>query len=357
MKTLSAIFFSMGLSAAAAELTFTGPQEVEATVETLSSDDIVARSYSLRYALTEGAWKMDVGVGLNEFDLDYSPVLFGTDETLGEETQLLNLGLTRRWNPEWSGTVRFSAYDGFSDYRSIWIAEFYRQFFGAFADYYDPEPQGQSFGTTVKWDYLPGSGSVALSVDYGRDEIAPGWSFNSATGKPEPGREILDTISGSLRLEQALNGWLKTELEVNVRQITNRDPRYGVRHSWAAAAGPLGFRLTGGYTQEAPSFDAVYGTALMEWRFLPEWTCHIGYRAYQDSGEIQASGFNALAPPVDSRELFAGLHWERGGLSLSAGVGMLTTDYEPLSDDNEFFGNLYRDREWMTFRVSAALRF
>ena len=357
MKTLSAITFFMALSAAAADLGFSGPQEAEASVETLSTDDIKIRTYSLKYAATVASWKIEVGLGLSDYELDYSPVLFGNDVSLNEETVLLNLGVTRRWSPEWSGILRFNAYEGYSDYRSIWIAEFYQQFFGSFEDYYSPNPQGQSLGTTIKWDYLPGSGSAALSLDLGRDEIAPGWSFDSATGRPEPDREILETISGGLRVEQALNGWLKTEAEVTVRQISNRDPRLGIRHSWAAVAGPLGFRLAGGYTQEAPSFDALYGTALVDWRFLPQWTCHIGYRIYQDSGEIQTSGFNALAPPVDSTELFTGLQWDRDDFSISVGVGLLETDYEPLSEDNEFFGNLYRDRDWVTFRIAASLRF
>ena len=357
MKALGIILILSFPAVAADFRLFSGPKEVEASVETLTSDDITVRSYLLKYSETEGPWKAEFGIGLNEYDLDYSPVLFGTNEVLLEKTLLINLGITRQWSPEWATTLKLSAYDGYSDYRSIWIAEFYRQFFGGFADYYNPDPHGQSLGASIKWDYLPGSGRAAISVDFGRDEIAPGWSFNSSTGRPEPGREVLDTISGSLRAEQALNGWLKTEVELSLRKITDRDPRFGIRHSWAAVAGPFGFRLTGGYTQEAPSFDALYGTALVEWKFLPQWTCHVGCRIYQDSGEIQTSGFNALAPPVDSTELFAGLHWDNGQVSVSAGVGLLTTDYEPLSQDNEFFGNLYRDRDWATFRIAASLRF
>lgn len=357
MKTLSVIMFLMAVSVASADPGFSGQQEAESSVEILSTDDINVRSYSWKYSATQGPWEVEVGLGLNTYDLDYSPVLFGTDVALREDTTLLNLGLTRRWSSEWSGLLRFNAYEGYSDYRSIWIAEFYQQFFGGFQDYYAPDPNGQSLGATLKWDYLPNSGSLALSLDLGRDEIAPGWSFNSATGKPEPGRESLDTVSVGLRLEQALNGWLKSEAEVTFRQISNRDPRFGARHSWAAVAGPVGFRIGGGYTQEAPSFDAMYGTALVDWKIQPEWTCHVGYRIYRDSGEIQASGFNALAPPVDSTELFAGLQWDRGDLSISTGVGLLKTDYEPLSEDNEFFGNLYRDRNWWTFRIAVSLKF
>jgi hypothetical protein len=357
MKTLPLILIFLAPIAKAADIGFSGAQEAEATAEEISSSDITIRYYQLSHSGTEGPWKLETGVGWNTYDLDYSPVLFGTDETLGEKTAQLHLALTRQWNPEWSGTLKFRAYDGFSDYRSIWIAEFYRQFFGGFDDYYSPDPHGQSFGTSVKWDYLPGSGSAEFSLDFGRDEIAPGWSFNSEIGIPEADREVLDTLSGSLRVEQALNGWLKTEAELTTRQTSDRDARFGIRHSWAAAAGPVGFRLTGGYTEEAPSFDAVYGTALIEWKFLPRWSAHLGYRIYQDSGEIEASGFNALAPPVDSTEIFTGILWDRGDLAISAGMGLLDTDYEPLSEDNEFFGNLYRDREWRTFRLAASFRF
>ena len=125
----------------------------------------------------------------------------------------------------------------------------------------------------------------------------------------------------------------------------------------AAAAGPLGFRLTGGYTGESPSFEAFYGSALVEWNFLPQWSVHTGYRIYQDNGEIESSGFNALAPGLDSNELFAGIKWDRGDFAISANIGFLETNYEPLSEDNEFFGNLYKDRDWVTFRLAASFQF
>jgi hypothetical protein len=158
-------------------------------------------------------------------------------------------------------------------------------------------------------------------------------------------------------VEQVINPWLKTEGEFLVRRTTDREARFAIRNAWAAAAGPFGFRLTGGYTGESPSFDAAYGSALVEWDFLPRWSVHAGYRTYHDSGEIESSGFNALAPGLDSNEIFTGIKWDRGDLSVSANVGFLQTDYEPLSEDNEFFGNLYQDRDWWTFRLAASYQF
>lgn len=346
------------LAPAARALTWlSGPQEIEATGEVLAASDIVAQSYRLAYSGQQGPWTFDLGLGWNDYQIDYAPVLFGTTERLHEGTPQVDLAVTHDWGKDWSASLRFRAYDGFSDYRSIWISEFYRQFFGGFSGYRAPDPHGHAFGASVTWNYLPGSGKAEWSVDAGRDEIAPGWSFNPALGQPEADRETLDTTGSTLRIEQALNGWLKTELAVSARQTSDRQPRFGLRHAWAAAAGPVAFRIGGGYSEEAPSFDAFHGDARIEWQFLPEWTLHAGYRLYEDTGEIEASGFNAQAPALSSSELSAGLLWDRGDLAVGATLGFLDTDYDTLSADNRFFGNLYRDREWWTVRLAASYRF
>ncbi len=357
IRALPSLMLVCGNLASAAEIWFSGPQEIEATAEVLAASDLLIQSYNLNYSGTEGLWTLEAGLGLNDYQLDYAPVLFGSREKLDEQTLQTSIGLTRKWNEEWSTSLRFRAYEGFSDYRSIWISEFYRQFFGAFPGYYAPDPHGTSFGLSTRWDYLPGTGSATFAIDLGRDEIAPGWSFNPALGQPEADRDTLDTVSGSLRVEHALNPWLKSGLELTARQTSEREPRFGIRSSWAAVSGPVSFRLSGGYSSEAPSFDALHGSAVVEWNFIPEWSAYLGYRVYQDSGEIESSGFNALAPALDSTEIFTGVRWHRKDLTISGGVGLLDSDYETLTEDNLFFGNLYRDREWWTFRLATSFQF
>jgi len=338
-------------------LWFSGQQETEVTGEALSSMDITVESYRLAYSGAEGPWTLDLGLGWNQYRLDYEPILFGESVSIGEETLQGDIALTREWNKEWSSSLRFRAYEGFADYRSIWTSEFYRQFFGAFDAYQAPDPHGLAVGASTVWNYLPGSGKAELNLEFGRDEIAPGWSFNPDIGAPEPDRDTLDSLSSSLRVEQALNGWLKSEIALSARQISERDPRYGIRNTWAAAAGPVAFRFTGGYSEEAPAFDSLYGSAMVEWNFVPQWTLNAGYRYYEDSGEIETSGFNAQAPALESSEILAGVLWDRGDLAISGSVGFLDTDYAALTEDNQFFGNLYRDREWWTFRLAATFRF
>jgi hypothetical protein len=68
------------------------------------------------------------------------------------------------------------------------------------------------------------------------------------------------------------------------------------------------------------------------------------------------SNHRVLTPgalPVNSTEVFTSLLWDNGDFAVLASVGLLDTDYDDLSEDNEFFGNLYRDRQWWTFRLAA----
>ena len=341
---------------AAGDAWFPNGRTIETTLEILADDDISVASGRLDFTGADDPWRVEAGVMWNQYSLDYVPVLFGSDESLDESTQLVDLTVSREFAGDWEASLRMRAYDGFAEYRSVWIAEYYRQLFGGFAEYEGPDPHGHALGASLRWEYATG-GSATAFFDIGRDTIAPGWEFDGVTGVPQPGREVLDTLGGGISLEQAINPWLKTNLDVSVRETTDRSARYGVRNEWAAVHGEWALRLGAGYTGESPSFDAWYGDVLCEWNFRPYWYLHAGVRAYTDSGEIESAGFNALAPGLDSSEVFAGLLWDRGDLAIGGGVGFLSTDYADLDANNQFFGNLYRDRDWVTFRVSASLRF
>jgi hypothetical protein len=94
----------------------------------------------------------------------------------------------------------------------------------------------------------------------------------------------VETFSGNILVEQAINPWLKTDLALTFRQTSERDPILGIVNTWIAAAGPVAFRLTGGLTSESPSFDAAYGSALVEWNFHPQWSARLGYCLHRQWG-------------------------------------------------------------------------
>lgn len=357
MKTL-VIVLSCGQLCCFAEITwFTQSQEGEFSADLLAADDIQIQSYRLAYSGAEGPWNLVLDGGWNHYQVDYVPVLSGTSESLAESTIRAGISLEYKWNQEWSSSLSWNGYEGFSDYRSLWISQFYQQFFEGFQEYETPDPHGNSIRASTVWNYQPGAGKAELSLQYSNDQIAPGWSFNPAIAAPEAGLENLETSVGRLRVEQVINPWLKSEILLNWQDTTARENRYGINNTWAAAVGDVGFRLSGGYTEEAPAFDAYYLSSLCEWNFRPQWTVFGGYRIYRDSGEIEASGFNAQAPALDSSEVFVGALWERGDLNVSATVGYLKTNYDKLDEDNQFFGNLYKDRDWLSMRIAAFYSF
>lgn len=356
MKALVILLFGQSLALAASPW-FTQSKESEFSADLLAADDIEIQSYRIAYSGAEGPWTLSLDAAWNRYQLDYVPVLFGTSESLEESTAQAGIALEYEWNKQWSSSLSWSGYEGFSEYRSVWISQFYQQFFEGFSEYETPEPRGYSIGASTIWNYLPGTGKAELSLQYGQNQIAPGWSFNPEIGAPEAGPEILETISAKLRVEQVINPWLKSEFALSWQDTTAREYRYGINNTWAAAVGPVGFRLSGGYTEEAPAYDAYFFSSLIEWNVRPQWTLFTGYRVYRDSGEIETSGFNAQAPALDTSEVFAGVLWERGNLNISGTIGYLQTNYDKLDEDNQFFGKLYQDRDWLTLRIAASYTF
>lgn len=357
MKTL-VIVSSLGQMLCSAEIPwFAQAKEAEFSAELLAADDIQVQSYQLSYSGAEGPWKLGVDVGWNQYQIDYVPVLFGSSVSLDEGTRQAGISLDYKWNERWTSSVYWNGYDGFGDYRSLWISQFYQQFFETFSQYERPDPHGNSLGASTAWNFQPGTGKAELSLQYRHDHIAPGWSFNPVIAAPEAGEETQETILGKLRVEQVINPWLKSEIAVNWQDTSARENRYGINTTWAAAVGDVGFRLSGGYTEEAPALEAYYLSSLCEWNLRPQWTIFGGYRIYRDTGEIEASGFNAQAPVLNSFEVFVGVLWERGDLNFSGTLGYLQTNYDKLDEDNQFFGKLYKDRDWLTLRIAATYAF
>ncbi len=330
---------------------------VDLSGETLHSSDITVYSTQLSYENKTGPWTLDLNLGRSEYSLDYRSAFSVETPRLEEETNQASIDLSRQWNENWSSGVNARIYDGFGEYRSIWIAEFYRNDFSGASSYRSPDPHGFGYGVNTRWDYAPGSGSLTASANYGKDVIAPGWDFSLVTFQPEATPDTLETLSASLRLDQAINGYLKTSLTANTRAITAREQRYGVENSWSAAYEKYAARAVFGYAQENPNFSARYAGLQLEWNFLPQWYLNAGWRVYNDSGEIETSGFSTAAPGLDTTEYSAGVVWDRGDWAFNLTAAFLDSDYGALDRTNRFLDGLYQDREWYTLRLAASYNF
>ena len=123
-------------------------------------------------------------------------------------------------------------YDGYQDYRSLWLNEFYRQ---EYPDgYIEAEPWGVNVGVGLRWEYAPTTGFLQVYYAWQKDKIAPGYEK-----KPfEPlarGRDELDTYTASVTLENILTPSFRSQVVGLVMDTTGRE--FALRRSGVAQLG------------------------------------------------------------------------------------------------------------------------
>jgi len=330
---------------------FSGTQRVDAEVEGLTSDDIKIWRESTTYEQQRGDSTFTAAAAHRSLEIDYRPTIVTSPAHRREDTWEGSLEIARRLSSAWEVSFNGRAYDGFADYRSLWIAEYYDQFLGFLPGYEKADPHGLSATLEATWDYLPRTGQLTAAFTFGRDTIVPAWS---ALGLDlERTRDVLDTFSGSLIWEAALSPRVKMQHTLRATQITARETRVQFQSEAAwALTDRLTLRAHAGGAREQPDFDAWYGGLALDCRLAPQWHAQLTARLYEDSGEISSSNFNTAAPGVATRELAVSLLWSNVTTSVRLSAGLLDTRYEALDDNNLFFGNLYRDRDFITTRIA-----
>lgn len=345
---------------------FAGIQRFDADLDFLDSSDVSVWKSTYAYSQERSDWAVETSFAYTDFSVDYTdPVGSTLPESRNEETWEGSLTLGAILNPALTVNVSGRFYNGYSDFQSVWISEYYDQFIGIpFRDTYtrsDPHGWGLTLGAV--WDYKPGVGRVTVNLGYGRDQIVPAWSAvpnpdNFFIPEGQRTRNRLDTYSGSVVWEYALSPSLKTQLTGRVAEITARDTRFQLQSDWAwAVSSNVTVRGQVGGTSESPDFEAFYGGLSMDWEIAPSWHLGVGARAYTDTGEVVAAGFNTAAPGLDSNELTVSLAWEGQETTVRLSTGIFETEYDALSDSNQFFANLYRDRDYTIARIAVSRRF
>lgn len=333
---------------------FSGIQTFDFDFEALHDSDIDVLASSLSYEQERGDWTFGVGFSETDYSIDYAPKLtLGGDATdLSEATWSGNLSLGRKLSDDWEVSFGARAYEGFADYRSIWIAEYYRQTFNfPNSGYTSPDPAGWSLTTGFVWSPSL-TRQVALDFTYGNDTIAPGWTFQ------QPSNDLLVTKAAALRWQETLNPRLKTETSLSFSDITDRQHRVIVQSAWNfAITDDLTLRAHAGGGKENPSFSSAYGGLGLSYAVNENWTVGAVARIYDDSGEIENSGFNSAAPGLSSKEFGLSARYTSGEHSVSLSVSYFDSNYAPVDVNNDFFANLYRDREFGVFRLAYTREF
>jgi thiol-disulfide isomerase/thioredoxin len=337
----------------------------EISFDAMLASDIQTTSSSLRYGEQKGGTKWNARFTYNGIAEDYEPFTDFDAETLPRSLyesyfsgqvdvgQKLHDTLTLSG----SGTV----YDGFTDYRSLWFSEYYRQRFEILPAYHPSNPQGFSASSGLRWEYQPTTGFAEAGFLYAYDQIAPGWDRIPATtngpARLVHGPEILQTYAPSLKFENVLTRHIRALNEFQLTLTSTREPRYSYRGSVNVALGERWVcRVSGGYTHEDPTLRAYYFGATLEFEITPHWLVNVSGLYYHDTGEIENSTLlSTAAPGLQTRQAGLGLRYLGGQSSFSLSVSPLWSDYKALESGTLPFSNLYKDRNWVLVQAAWSI--
>lgn len=346
---------------------FDGTQRIDSEFESFYNDQISVATTRQSYEQERNGVTLSLGGNYSEYFVDYTdPVGATLPAERTEESWGGNFSLAYQATRSLSLSVGGRYYQGFADYQSVWISEYYDQFIGssplAAGSYSAAEPSGWGIDLGLVWDYRAG-GRITLGFTYGRDQIVPAWSFipnpdNFFIPEAVPTIDELESFGGSIAWEQALNPRLKTQVLFRASGVTARQVRYQLQNNWAwAVSDNVTLRGQIGGARENPSYEALFGGLSLNYEFVENWHLALGARLYQDTGEFTSAGFNTAAPELESSEVSLSLAWKTPLTAVRLSVGFFDTNYGGLSDDNQFFADLYEDRHFLLSRLAVSHQF
>lgn len=343
---------------------------LEAGSDVLWSSDIQLSDSKISYGQTARSWEWRVTGFLKTFDVEYrpnpiyDPPPVGRAEDLSEQTWGGQLEARYRFAERLTGIAAGGFYDGFDGYRSLWLDNYYRQQFSFIPTYKDADPWGANGSLGLRFEYLPSSGFLELEGGYNRDEVAPGYEIETdpLTGaflRLVRGRESLDSYSGKASTENVWTRNIRTLLEVQLTDTTDRDLRIAIQGSINVALGERWvWRNQTGFTTEDPAFDAWFVSSTLEYEVIPSLLVSVAGHYYDDSGEIVNSlQLSSAAPGLEAWHYGVGARylWPKAALKLF--VGPYFTNYDPVDMGTRSFDRLYKDRDWWLAQLALDVQF
>lgn len=330
--------------------------------EVFDSDDVVLWQADGRWSWEANEQELsgEVSFASNHFTMDYEPVAFdfrGISKRLSANSEALQSNV--RWRVredfEWIGNA--GAYQGFTNFRSVWLAEYFEQQFEpigqtALDRWEQPDPSGINGGVGARWEYVPGTAFLEVVATGLRDEVAPGYEIDFEGLRQS--RVKLNGFGITASTENVLSARVRSRVEVTGTRVSEREVRWGANAALNVAVGETGvLRLRAGASQEDPQFEAWFGEATWDWAFSDSWAVFAQGRYYEDNGEIEnALLFTSAAPGLTSSQWNLGVRWRGESSVLRLQVGRLQSNYEPTNPSTDFFQNLYSDRNWNIFQLS-----
>jgi len=335
-------------------------ERLDTSFEWVGSDGVDLLQGNALAARQLGDWDTQISVSASDFSFDYVPVPFDLNgQSLSRSESNIALQVNGRNDLSETFTLMAGggAYDGYTNYRSAWLDEYYRQQFSDLTGvpgselYRTAKPRGHNVTTGLRWMYLPSSGYAQISISQLQDEIAPGYEIDFEGLRR--GETVLATTALSLSTENILSKRVRSLFTLRASETSGREPRVGAEYAVNAA---LNDRWTAraliGGTKEEPQFDAHYANLALEYSVSESISIYFDGRYYKDTGEIENSLFTAAAPGVISRKLGVGLKWVGDQWSGRFYVAPISSDFEETPSNVDFFQNLYQDRDWTVFQLA-----
>ncbi len=315
---------------------------------------IFAENLTLRCKLDHPRHRTTLSAESGQWKLAYRPSpssLLGTPASRAEIRH--QIGMADEWNLK--SDVLFSSlyyYDGFGDYKSIWIAEYDRQLFQNVPGYEPPAPRGGGAALGVRHEVVPATAFLRLDLSYQHDTLAP--SYIATPFQPlRKGRENLDSLGASITWEQSLSARTRYLGAFQTQQSTGRDARLSLLSRLHQALGNhvvLKTQLQAGH--EEPAFDSWSLAGVLEYDWRREWFAGIMLRTYRDTGLTDRNQINVeVYPDLTTREY--GLHLRRQDAFLASSVAWsrYTTRYGALSPTTRPFSELLQNRNWNVLQL------
>jgi thiol-disulfide isomerase/thioredoxin len=344
----------------------TGPpvtRQAEAAFEGMFSSDIDITSTTLSYDQQSGGTDWKLNYTHNTITEDYQPYklydFLGHAQNIHSDYNSGSVSVRQNLRDDLKLSAAGGVYSGFTDFRSLWLANYYKQQFNFVPGYHPPHPQGFNTSTSLRWEYQPTTGFVEANFLYAYDQIAPGYEFDSDKGKATHGDTILQTYSPTLNFENVLTPWLRTLNEFQVTFTTGRQPRFAYRGSVNVALGERWtWRTGGGYTFENPQLRAWFASTTLEYEVARRWLIGVNGLFYHDTGEIENTLLiSTAAPALTAWQGGVGLRYAGERTSFKISVAALRSNYDPVTVGTRPFANLYSDRTWLALQAAWSVTF
>jgi hypothetical protein len=337
--------------------------QIEFNTDVLSASDLTLSDGSIAYRASDGTYELGLSLNHGYMDLSYLPNpvadLIGQANELSEN----RIGGQLYFNIPISKTIgwRLGAgfYDGYTNFRSLWLNEYYRQQFSNLKGYQEADPNGVNGLTGLRWEYLPATGVAELNLSYQVDQISPG--YDRPLFQPlDRGRDRLKTGGLNISIEQVITPKLRGRLQYSLIDTTNRSLRqaaqvslnYSIAESWV-------MRGSIARTSEQNGFRSHSIEGLIEHDWSNRWFLGLGARSYRDNGDIENSLFvvSTAAPDLKSSQAFVSLKWTNQRTSFRVEAGPYITDYAAPDSIVAPFAFLYSDRNFFRAGFSYTYSF